>query len=452
MRLAVVAELLAGALSGGPTIQPGNARMGGIINNMFAVLVDPARLAGVDWLRREIDGFVDYVKASPAADPAAPVLVPGDPERAGARRALCATASTWTPLPGRSCWRRARRWGSRARSPPPSSPDVSPTPAEPDELPLAGYTVLDLTRVLAGPYCTRLLGDLGARVIKIERPGDGDETRRNYLQLEPGRADQSSYFHRVNAGKESVAVDMARPEGGRSSTISCGRPTSSWRTSCRGGGPARLRRADPAGAQDPTSSTAPSPASARRDPGALDPPSPTSSTRSPASCTWSKATRRPRAPRTSRPPTCSPAPMRRARSWALIRRGRTGRGAHLDVSMLEALVAADSVTYAAVAQRRARSTATRARAWWWPPSGTGAWPCSSWARPSSGPRLLGLMGRPELDQRSALRQHGEAAGELAGAARDRDRVAPDLSQRGGGAHRARGGAHSLCAACCGRPR
>src|SRR5437867_6365061 len=75
--LAVVTELLAGALSGGPTIQPANQRMGGTINNMFAVVLDPARLAGVDWLRREIDGFIEYVKGSPPADPAAPVLVPG---------------------------------------------------------------------------------------------------------------------------------------------------------------------------------------------------------------------------------------------------------------------------------------------------------------------------------------------------------------------------------------
>src|SRR6202521_3413619 len=82
-----------------------------------------------------------------------------------------------------------------------------------DDLPLTGVTIVDLTRVLAGPYCTRLLADLGARVIKIERPGDGDDQRRSYLQLEPGRRDQSTYFVRVNAGKESVAVDMARPEG-----------------------------------------------------------------------------------------------------------------------------------------------------------------------------------------------------------------------------------------------
>jgi uncharacterized oxidoreductase len=100
--LAVVTELLAGALSGGPTIQPGNPRMGGTINNMFAVLVDPARLAGVDWLRREIDGFVDYVKGSPAADPAAPVLVPGDPERLARERRLRegidVDATTWAEV------------------------------------------------------------------------------------------------------------------------------------------------------------------------------------------------------------------------------------------------------------------------------------------------------------------------------------------------------------------
>ena len=100
--LAVVTELLAGALSGGPTIQPGNVRQGGTINNMFAVLIDPARLAGVDWLHREIDGFVDYVKASPPADPAEPVLVPGDPERKAreerARTGIAIDATTWEEL------------------------------------------------------------------------------------------------------------------------------------------------------------------------------------------------------------------------------------------------------------------------------------------------------------------------------------------------------------------
>ncbi len=80
-----------------------------------------------------------------------------------------------------------------------------------DDSPLSGLVVLDLTRVLAGPYCTRLLADLGARVIKIERPGTGDDMRRALYQLEEGRADQSTYFVRVNVGKESVALDLGHP-------------------------------------------------------------------------------------------------------------------------------------------------------------------------------------------------------------------------------------------------
>jgi crotonobetainyl-CoA:carnitine CoA-transferase CaiB-like acyl-CoA transferase len=76
---------------------------------------------------------------------------------------------------------------------------------------LDDLTVLDFTRVLAGPYCTRLLADLGARVIKIERPGEGDEMRRGFRQLEDGRTDQATYFIRINAGKRSVALDLAHP-------------------------------------------------------------------------------------------------------------------------------------------------------------------------------------------------------------------------------------------------
>jgi crotonobetainyl-CoA:carnitine CoA-transferase CaiB-like acyl-CoA transferase len=80
------------------------------------------------------------------------------------------------------------------------------------DLPLAGVTVLDFTRVLAGPYCTRLLADLGAQVIKIERPGEGDEIRYTTLQLEPGRTDQSTYYVRLNAGKRGIAIDLAHPQ------------------------------------------------------------------------------------------------------------------------------------------------------------------------------------------------------------------------------------------------
>ena len=81
-----------------------------------------------------------------------------------------------------------------------------------DEPLLAGLTVLDFTRVLAGPYCTRLLCDLGARVIKVERPGEGDDTRRGHAQIEPGRSDQGTYFIRINAGKSSLALDLSHPK------------------------------------------------------------------------------------------------------------------------------------------------------------------------------------------------------------------------------------------------
>src|SRR5881396_1419560 len=81
-----------------------------------------------------------------------------------------------------------------------------------DDALLAGLTILDFTRVLAGPYCTRLLADLGARVIKVERPIRGDDMRVAPLQLEAGREDQSTYFVRCNAGKLGVAIDLAHPE------------------------------------------------------------------------------------------------------------------------------------------------------------------------------------------------------------------------------------------------
>jgi crotonobetainyl-CoA:carnitine CoA-transferase CaiB-like acyl-CoA transferase len=90
--------------------------------------------------------------------------------------------------------------------------------------PLDGITVLDLTRVLSGPYCTMLLGDMGARVIKIEQPGKGDDTRAwgpPFLYpgaQEPGAGDpdvkgESAYFLSINRNKESVTLDFKHPEG-----------------------------------------------------------------------------------------------------------------------------------------------------------------------------------------------------------------------------------------------
>ena len=73
--------------------------------------------------------------------------------------------------------------------------------------PLSGVTVLDLTRVLAGPYCTMVLADLGARVIKVERPDDGDDAR----SIGPFVRAKSAYFMSLNRGKESISLDLRDP-------------------------------------------------------------------------------------------------------------------------------------------------------------------------------------------------------------------------------------------------
>uniref|UniRef100_A0A3Q1HA29 Succinyl-CoA:glutarate CoA-transferase n=1 Tax=Acanthochromis polyacanthus TaxID=80966 RepID=A0A3Q1HA29_9TELE len=76
--------------------------------------------------------------------------------------------------------------------------------------PLEGVRVLDLTRVLAGPFATMILGDLGAEVVKVERPGAGDDTR---AWGPPFVGSESVYFLSVNRNKKSVAVDMKHPRG-----------------------------------------------------------------------------------------------------------------------------------------------------------------------------------------------------------------------------------------------
>lgn len=81
---------------------------------------------------------------------------------------------------------------------------------------LAGVRVLDLSRVLAGPWATQLLADLGAEVIKIERPGVGDDTRAwgpPFTTKTDGSRGDSAYFMCANRGKKSVELDMASPEG-----------------------------------------------------------------------------------------------------------------------------------------------------------------------------------------------------------------------------------------------
>ena len=77
---------------------------------------------------------------------------------------------------------------------------------------LKGLRVFDLTRVLAGPTCVQMLADLGADVIKIERPGAGDDTRGFAPPTMPGTR-ESAYFVGVNRNKRSVTLDIAQPEG-----------------------------------------------------------------------------------------------------------------------------------------------------------------------------------------------------------------------------------------------
>ncbi|XP_014036101.2 succinate--hydroxymethylglutarate CoA-transferase isoform X2 [Salmo salar] len=78
--------------------------------------------------------------------------------------------------------------------------------------PLEGVKVLDLTRVLAGPFATMILGDLGAEIIKVERPGAGDDTRS---WGPPFVGDESAYFLSVNRNKKSVAVNLKDPRGAK---------------------------------------------------------------------------------------------------------------------------------------------------------------------------------------------------------------------------------------------
>jgi CoA:oxalate CoA-transferase len=72
--------------------------------------------------------------------------------------------------------------------------------------PLSGVTVIDLSRILAGPYCTMLMAEMGARVIKVETPGKGDDAR----QYGPFKGGKSTYFSSVNRGKQSIALDLKR--------------------------------------------------------------------------------------------------------------------------------------------------------------------------------------------------------------------------------------------------
>lgn len=89
-------------------------------------------------------------------------------------------------------------------------------PIDDAPLPLAGVRVLELARILAGPWAGQLLADLGADVIKVERPQEGDDTRHwgpPFVRSAAGDDLSAAYFHSCNRGKRSVAIDIATPEG-----------------------------------------------------------------------------------------------------------------------------------------------------------------------------------------------------------------------------------------------
>ena len=98
-----------------------------------------------------------------------------------------------------------------------SSSTPAPPPLGKSAGALSHLRVLDMSRVLAGPWCGQILADLGAEVIKIERPGVGDDTRSwgpPYLKDRDGRdTRESAYFLGANRGKKSVTLDISTPEG-----------------------------------------------------------------------------------------------------------------------------------------------------------------------------------------------------------------------------------------------
>lgn len=94
--------------------------------------------------------------------------------------------------------------------------DWGSAPTEASAKPLSGIRVLELARILAGPWCGQLLADLGAEVIKIERPGSGDDTRHwgpPFVMSDAGENLGAAYYHSANRGKRSIAVDIATDEG-----------------------------------------------------------------------------------------------------------------------------------------------------------------------------------------------------------------------------------------------
>ena len=102
--------------------------------------------------------------------------------------------------------------------------------AEELRVPLSGIRVVDLTRILAGPFCSMLLADMGAEVIKVEPPGEGDPVRRQGAIVEG----LSWYFAQFNRNKKSITLDLYAEEGKAILARLIGGPTSWSRTTAPG--------------------------------------------------------------------------------------------------------------------------------------------------------------------------------------------------------------------------
>jgi len=190
---------------------------------------------------------------------------------------------------------------------------------------------------------------MGARVIKVERPGSGDETRINVQQLEPGRSDQSSYFTRVNAGKESVAVDLSNPDG-LQVVLDLARHADVFIENFAPGVVGRL-------GCDYAAVRAVKPDVVYCSISGFGQTGPWRHKQAFAHITNAISglmhleqgdEARPRASNLQAADLLAATHAAAAILGALFRRTRTGAGAYLDVSMLEALVASDSVTFASV--------------------------------------------------------------------------------------------------------
>jgi len=226
---------------------------------------------------------------------------------------------------------------------------------------LAGVTIVDFTRVLAGPYCTRLFADLGARVIKIERPDRGDDTRLAPLQLEAGRDDQSTYFVRCNAGKLSVAIELTHPEA-RGVVLDLVRRADVVVENFLPGVMARLGYDYPAlaGAKPDLvycSISGYGQSGPWRDRPAF---AHVIGAVSGLMRLEQQGEPEPRVGYLQAADVLAGTHAFGAILAALLRRARTGRGAYLDVSMLEALIAADDITYPSVLNGGDPATGPRA--------------------------------------------------------------------------------------------